>query len=169
MCYWITMLPIGSLRTYQGMGSPLLMSIWKYLLRSTKSSPRPSQLSMWGKLRSWRWGSRCSWRGCHQAWGYCHGWVTNHRDTLSYWGVGPRIWVSTPSNIGWRHGSQLPNNLPSGVNNVMHNSWPSTMQGGLIPSNINSTTTWVCVDFMKLQIATHNLDWAIWRKRRSPG
>lgn len=71
----------------------------------SKTGLIPSQPSMWSTLCSWRWGSRCSWKGCCPPWGCCHGYATNHPDTLSRWGVGPEIWVSKPSSIGWRWSS----------------------------------------------------------------
>ena len=40
--------------------------------------------------------------------------------------------------------------LPFRVNYIFHNSWPSTVQGDLIPLNMNFTMAWVFSNFMEL-------------------
>ena len=59
--------------------------------------------------------------------------------------------------------------FPFGVINVLHNSCPRTMQGGLIPLKMNPMTAWMISNFIELQIFNRHLDWAKWRKQQSSG
>jgi hypothetical protein len=132
-----------------GVGEP---TSYKRLKRTNKVHQEPgmgpSRPPMWGTLCSWRWGSRYSWRGCH-------GWAANHRGTLSWWGVGPRIWVIAGS-LGFL------TTLPSG-------STTSCTTLGLAPCK-GAWSPWMWIphtlvysNFMEFQMVTHHLDWVIWR------
>ena len=72
-----------------GRGAHFLLAHESTSQGPSKTNLGPTCQTTWGALCSWRWNSRCSWRGCHPPWGCCHGLAANHRDTLSWRGVGP--------------------------------------------------------------------------------